>query len=336
MKTSSDIGGGSRKLLVEERPSIPVLRWADASHRDLCQQLQDIIVSARSVTIVCGAGISTGSGIPDFRSADGLYNLNLPELGASTSASQLFSEEILRLHAGLVAFGRVMARLRVQAREAQLSPCHMYIAALYEAGWLLRCYTQNIDGLQTRDHPNMSDVVLELHGSNVELFCHICRRRPSEDMRFLDQRLMEHGIVSCQACADQGRGKGMWANQRLRSLAPGYLMPNVVFNHGCREHECAGLTLGELEKVDGRAELLLVIGTSISTQGTARLVRSLAKRVHQSGGAVLYINRTGLSSARWIDHFDAHLETEIDEWAMDTSLRLATASRRSDIGREVM
>ncbi|KAG9098674.1 hypothetical protein FRC06_006084 [Ceratobasidium sp. 370] len=333
-------GGGKLKQqvepLVEGRRSIPVLRWGDPAHRDLYRRLQRVLASAKSVTIVCGAGISTGSGIPDFRSADGLYNLNLPDLGASTPASQLFDEDTLRSPAGLAAFGRITARLRMQARDARPTPCHTYIAKLHETGRLLRCYTQNIDGLQTRDRPEMSDVVLELHGSNVELFCHICGEKPGEDVRAIDQRLVEEGFVECQACLTRERGTGQWANCRLRSLAPGYLMPKVVFNQGSREHECGGLDLEELEEADGQAKLLLVIGTSISADGSAKLVKSLAKNVHRSGGAVVYVNRTGLPDGKWANHFDVHLEADVDEWAADASLHLATAGHRSDTGREVI
>jgi hypothetical protein len=66
-----------------------------------------------------------------------------------------------------------------------------------------------------------------------------------------------------------------------------------------------------------------MIGMSISTDGVAKLVRSLAKDVHQVGGAVIYINRGKLPSSRWVRHFDLHLQTNVDVWAADVFEYLA-------------
>ncbi|KAG8795537.1 hypothetical protein FRC12_012976 [Ceratobasidium sp. 428] len=53
---------------------MPVVHYDQPEDRHLYQELQAVLASARRVTVLCGAGISTSSGIPDFRSADGLYN----------------------------------------------------------------------------------------------------------------------------------------------------------------------------------------------------------------------------------------------------------------------
>jgi NAD-dependent SIR2 family protein deacetylase len=79
------------------------------------------------------------------------------------------------------------------------------------------------------------------------------------------------------------------------------------------------MSLDDMEASDGRADLLLVIGTLLKAQGAATLVKSLSKKVHASGGAVIYINRGSPSPGPWAGHIDLHLETDIEEWARDSS-----------------
>ncbi|KAG8734427.1 hypothetical protein FRC11_014273 [Ceratobasidium sp. 423] len=156
----------------------------------------------------------------------------------------------------------------------------------------------NIDGLQTRGRPQLSKVVLELHGNIHALQCSRCGQSPDSDVEKVDEDL-------------------------LRQLAPGLLLPKVLLNEESREVEFNGMTMDELEQVDGSASLLLVIGTSIRTDGAAKLVKSLAKKVHKTGGTVVYIDRSQLQGSRWGDFFDVHIQAEIDEWARDSAVRLS-------------
>jgi hypothetical protein len=100
-------------------------------------------------------------------------------------------------------------------------------------------------------------------------------------------------------------------------------LPDVVHNQDSRLFERGGINLDQMQKVDGRAQLRLVIGTSIGSDGVTKLVRSLAKDVHRAGGAVVYIDRARLPSSRWVGYFDLHLQTDIDTWAADASECLA-------------
>jgi NAD-dependent SIR2 family protein deacetylase len=63
---------------------------------------------------------------------------------------------------------------------------------------------------------------------------------------------------------------------------------------------------------------LLIVGTSIQTQGIAELTRALAKQVHERKGLVVYINRDSLPGAKWDKHIDLHLKVEIEAWASET------------------
>lgn len=121
----------------------------------------------------------------------------------------------------------------------------------------------------------------------------------------------------------KGGTSGEGYRRRLRPLPPGYLMPDIVYNQDSREFERGGMSLDEMARLDGRAELLLVIGTSLKTDGVARLVRSLANSVHRSGGSVVYIDQARPPTSRWNPYLDLHLQTDIDAWAVDAFKHLA-------------
>ena len=135
----------------------------------------------------------------DFRSPDGLYRQSIGN-GGVLAGSDLFATATLREKDKLRAFGRLLTEMRITAREATLPDCHKWIERLHHLGRLVRCYTQNIDGLQTRDFDDMDDVVVELHGTNAYLKCHKCNQRPGEPTSAFDQQLLEEGSVYCTRC----------------------------------------------------------------------------------------------------------------------------------------
>jgi NAD-dependent SIR2 family protein deacetylase len=97
-----------------------------------------------------------------------------------------------------------MVRLRRLVRDTNPTKCHDFICQLYDTGRLLQCFTQNINGLQTRERRDMSEVVVELHGNNAHLVCHKCQRQPQEDIEWLDERIMREGKVCCSFCEERG------------------------------------------------------------------------------------------------------------------------------------
>lgn len=129
--------------------------------------------------------------------------------------ADLFSVRSLNDPGRFIVFNRTLTEMRIKARQTPITSCHSFIAALFDAGRLLRCYTQNIDGLQTRDRPDMAEVVLEMHGSNAELVCHKCRKRPARPVEDFDQPLLEDGYAVCPSCKDDSE-----SNENRRSVAP--------------------------------------------------------------------------------------------------------------------
>lgn len=116
--------------------------------------LQQIIDTSRSIVFFGGAGVSTESGIPDFRSVDGLYNQRYaypPETILSATFFRCNTEEFYRFY-----------RDKMLPLEAQPNAAHRFLARLEQSGRLSAVITQNIDGLHQKAG---SRNVLELHGS---------------------------------------------------------------------------------------------------------------------------------------------------------------------------
>jgi NAD-dependent histone deacetylase SIR2 len=143
--------------------------------------------------------------VQDFRSKDGLYHQTFPHGSCTLKGSQLFDLSTLEDHEKLHILNKVMLELRVLVRKARPTAFHRLVSALHSFGCLVQCYTQNFDGLQTRDDPEMDRVVFELHGTNTELKCRVCQRRPPQAAEHYDQRLADEIVVACPHCLKHGK-----------------------------------------------------------------------------------------------------------------------------------
>ncbi|WWC90841.1 uncharacterized protein L201_005778 [Kwoniella dendrophila CBS 6074] len=113
------------------------------------QDLRDVIRTLRGskkIVVVTGAGISTGANIPDFRSSTGLFNDN----DAGYAGKDLFHVKCLSSPKLLSAHHALMTSLASLAISANPTPFHQYLASLSTSNQLLRCYTQNIDDLESK------------------------------------------------------------------------------------------------------------------------------------------------------------------------------------------
>ena len=130
------------------------------------ETLRKWILESENIVFFGGAGVSTESGIPDFRSVDGLYNMKYkypPEVIISHSFFLENPVEFYRFY-----------RDKLLIRGAQPNPAHRALAALEKQGRLKCVITQNIDGLhQAAGSKN----VLELHGSTLRNYCMHCGKR---------------------------------------------------------------------------------------------------------------------------------------------------------------
>jgi NAD-dependent deacetylase len=148
------------------------------------RQLLDLIESSQRIVALTGAGISTASGIPDFRSPGGLWDDEDPMEVATLS---VFRSDPLR-------FWRFYRARLDMADSYQPNPGHFFLAHLGQLGRLSAVVTQNIDGLHQSAGVEDS-LVHEVHGSVRELVCLDCGQRFPRDR--LDE-LTAAGVPRCE------------------------------------------------------------------------------------------------------------------------------------------
>ena len=149
--------------------------------RNQIAALQEMIDKSRRIVFFGGAGVSTESGIPDFRSVDGLYHQKYaypPETILSHTFYEKHPEEFFRFY-----------RDKLLKLDAQPNAAHKKLAELERAGKLTAVVTQNIDGLHQKAG---SRTVYELHGSVLRNYCEKCGK-------FYDAEFMLHseGVPRC-------------------------------------------------------------------------------------------------------------------------------------------
>ena len=196
-------------------------------------ELQRIIDESQRIVFFGGAGVSTESGIPDFRSVDGLYNQHYaypPETILSHSFFYRQSEEFFRFY-----------RDKMLPLSAQPNAAHLKLAELEAAGKLTAVITQNIDGLHQKAG---SRNVLELHGSIWRNYCQACGKfYGPEHIRDSE------GIPLC-TCG-------------------GRIKPDVVLYEEGLDEDTLAQSIHHLRLAD----TLIVAGTSLTVYPAAGLIR---------------------------------------------------------------
>lgn len=216
------------------------------------EELQQLIATARSMVAFTGAGISTESGIPDYRSPGGIWTKFKPiEFGAFVSSAEARRETWRRKFASHEVIER-----------ATPNAGHRALARLVEQGKIVAVITQNIDGLhQASGVPDHK--VIELHGNSTYAACLDCRQRYELDwvreIFAVDERL-----PLCTGCG------GMI---KTATISFGQAMPEAEMQ---RAHEA---TLA--------ADLFIVLGSSLVVYPAAGFPM-LAKR---NGARLVIVNR---------------------------------------------
>lgn len=147
------------------------------------EKLQEIIDASDNIVFFGGAGVSTESGIPDFRSESGIFKSlkkygDTPERLVSHSYYLEHTDKFFSYYKDCLIFP-----------EAEPNPAHYTLARLEKEGKLKAIITQNIDGLHQKAG---SKNVLELHGSVYRNYCEICKKEYN-----LDFILESEGIPHC-------------------------------------------------------------------------------------------------------------------------------------------
>ena len=192
-------------------------------YQEEVRKLQEIIDDSRRIVFFGGAGVSTESGIPDFRSADGIYHQHY-----KYAPEQVVSHSFFKAHPDVFY---EFYKEKMMCLEAEPNAAHRKLAQLEEAGRLTAVITQNIDGLHQKAG---SKKVYELHGSIHRNYCQKCGR-------FYDAAFVKEapGIPRCE-CG-------------------GIIKPDVVLY----EESLDSMTIEKSVRAIAEADTLIIGGTSL-------------------------------------------------------------------------
>ncbi|MBO4667263.1 MAG: NAD-dependent protein deacylase [Bacilli bacterium] len=200
------------------------------------ETLKEIIKESRNIVVFTGAGISVPSGIPDFRSADGIYNQKTkfkasPEDIISHSFFVNNTEDFYSFYKDKMCYPK-----------AEPNAAHKYFADLEKKGKNVIVVTQNIDGLHQKAG---SSIVYELHGTIHQNFCMRCGR-----MFGLDYVMNAKGVPHCDKCG-------------------GIVKPNVVLYEEGLDEDTISRSINAIMTCD----TLIIIGTSLRVYPAAGFIR---------------------------------------------------------------
>lgn len=268
---------------------------------------------------------------------------------AVVKGRDLFDAVLWSDPASTALFYTFLANLRAEVlKVSETTPAHKFIRTLAETGRLLRCYTQNIDGLEEREglvlnllhgkgkrkrpSPALAQVqagdtrsdqekgcqVVQLHGNLKSLRCTTCQLLTSYTPAATQSLLAGAAPVckACQAASDCRQAAGK------RATKVGLLRPNVVL-YG-EEHPDADM-VGSLAEADIRAapDLMIILGTSLKVHGLKVFVKQFARAVHARGGRVVFVNNTPPPDSVWSDAIDFFVAMDCDAWVADVKARRA-------------
>ena len=201
--------------------------------------LQEAVSRNHRIVFFGGAGVSTESGIPDFRSVDGLYRQKWPYPPETILSHSFFEAQPALFFA--------FYREKMIHLSARPNPAHIKLAALERAGRLSAVITQNIDGLHQEAG---SHEVLELHGSVHRNHCIRCRHPYT-----LEELLAMPGEIPRCSCG-------------------GIVKPDVVLYEEPLDEAVLTRSVSHLEQAD----MLIIGGTSLGVYPAAGLIRYFGGR----------------------------------------------------------
>ena len=205
------------------------------------ETLQNFINESNRIVFFGGAGVSTESGVPDFRSKDGLYNQRDIQF-------EKYAPEYLLSHSCLRDEPEVFFeyyRQKMDARHVEPNMAHQFLVKLEEVGKLSSILTQNIDGLHQKAG---SKIVYELHGSVLRNYCMNCGEFHSVE-HILESQNTESRIPKCTKCG-------------------GIVKPDVVLYEEGLDNDVIDGAINAISTAD----TLIIGGTSLNVYPAASLI----------------------------------------------------------------
>ena len=215
------------------------------------ERLVDYLRDSRKILIFTGAGISTGSGIPDFRGPEGIWTRRKP----------VYYQDFMSSESARIEHWEYKLETWPALSAARPNPVHHAIVKLEKAGKVTAVLTQNIDGLHTRagSHP---ETLIELHGTNL--------------------------LVECQSCGWRGDPEPYFQRFRLDRRPPlcscgGFLKPATISFGQALDQK----VLAQANEASRRADLVISLGSTLSVYPAASFPLAAANR----GIPYIIINR---------------------------------------------
>jgi NAD-dependent deacetylase len=218
------------------------------------EKIAQWIITSKRTVVFSGAGLSTESGIPDFRSPGGIWDRYNPE--------DFYFQNFLASETSREKYWQMATEMYEPIKKAQPNLAHLTIAEMEKLGKLDCVITQNIDGLHFKAG-NSEEKVVQLHGTAMHVSCLSCRKRYDRDE--IQDRIQKG--VKVPYCDDCG----------------GPLKPATIsFGQSMPERETE-----EAYHRSSLSDLFIVIGSSLVVQPAASMPL-VAKR---NGAKLVIINR---------------------------------------------
>lgn len=292
------------------------------------------------------SSVRSSSRVLRSSSASSRFQCDLTLAPRRLKGKDFFSSDVWNDPTSTSTFYSFIASLRKKIRDEveQVAVAHHFIKTLRDCRRLVRCYTQNIDGLETRvglcadlnrgkgnrgrfarksmEMPRsranslpggVADggcEIVQLHGDLRSMRCDLCRTVCEFDQS-RESLLLNGTAPECQFCRSKDRGR---RDQGKRGTTIGSLRPNIVL-YG-EEHPSAD-EIGEITTHDLALfpDMLLILGTSLHVHGLKILVKEFAKAVHSgAGGKVVFVNLTKPPESVWKGIIDYWVAMDCDEW----------------------
>ncbi|KAI4137450.1 MAG: hypothetical protein L6R39_007281 [Caloplaca ligustica] len=270
------------------------------------ETLLKVLRKRKKIVVIAGAGISVSAGIPDFRSASGLFATLKDEHNLKASGRHLFDASVYQTDASTTSFHTMVRGLSELASNAKPTAFHHLLAELGEQGRLMRLYTQNVDGIDTSLGPLATSVPLaskgpwprtiQLHGGLEKMVCSKCNHLSDFEPMLFDGPLPP----PCTACTEADKVRTNHAGKRSHGI--GRLRPRMVLYN---EHNPDDEAIGSVVSADLRArpDAVIVVGTSMKIPGVRRIVREMC--------GVVRARRDGV--AIWVNHDPPPVGKEFEE-----------------------
>ena len=212
------------------------------------------ILTSKCIIVFSGAGLSTESGIPDFRSPGGVWDRYDPE--------DFYFQNFISSEASREKYWQMATEMYEPMKKARPNPAHLAVAELEKLGRLDCVITQNIDGLHHKAGSS-PDKILELHGTAMSVSCLSCKKRYDRDA--IQERIQKgQRAPTCDECG-------------------GLLKPATIsFGQAMPERETS-----EAYRRSSLCDLFVVIGSSLVVQPAA----SMPVVAKENGAKLVIVNR---------------------------------------------